>query len=253
MSWERMRAVADAVLFEGYALYPYRPTAAKNQLRWQFGVLLPRAASEAGGPGGEPWWNETQLLYVPGASEEPRGKLRFLRARRRVVERATGEPVDSLEVDGQLLVSWDEGEICELDFDLPLDGGARTLPFSFDGDQTEERVRGATGGVAARVVRTRAPLAGRGAWSSRRSRWRRPSPASSCACASRISRPVRRRARRATSFCARPRSARTSCWQLAAAHFSRSSIRRRGRKRPRAPAAVWACTPSWPASPAART
>ena len=33
--------VADAVLFEGYVLYPYRASARKNQLRWQFGVLGP--------------------------------------------------------------------------------------------------------------------------------------------------------------------------------------------------------------------
>ena len=35
------RQVADAVLFEGYVLYPYRASAAKNRLRWQFGVLVP--------------------------------------------------------------------------------------------------------------------------------------------------------------------------------------------------------------------
>ena len=34
-------AVADAVLFEGYLLYPYRASAQKNRLRWQFGVLTP--------------------------------------------------------------------------------------------------------------------------------------------------------------------------------------------------------------------
>ena len=35
------RAVADAVLYEGYVLYPYRASAQKNQMRWQFGVLTP--------------------------------------------------------------------------------------------------------------------------------------------------------------------------------------------------------------------
>ena len=43
------RKVADATLYEGYVLYPYRASAGKNQLRWQFGVLAPPAfaASEA--------------------------------------------------------------------------------------------------------------------------------------------------------------------------------------------------------------
>ena len=35
------RLVADTVLYEGYVLYPYRASAQKNQLRWQFGVLAP--------------------------------------------------------------------------------------------------------------------------------------------------------------------------------------------------------------------
>ena len=45
------RLAADAVLYEGYLLYPYRSTAAKNQVRWQFGVLGPpgRRGRRAGG------------------------------------------------------------------------------------------------------------------------------------------------------------------------------------------------------------
>ena len=38
---EAARAVADAVLYEGYVLYPYRASSAKNQVRWQWGVLMP--------------------------------------------------------------------------------------------------------------------------------------------------------------------------------------------------------------------
>ena len=44
---DRARTVADAVLWEGYLLYPYRATAAKNRIRWQFGVLGPPRASSA--------------------------------------------------------------------------------------------------------------------------------------------------------------------------------------------------------------
>jgi hypothetical protein len=36
-----VRAIADAVLYEGYVLYPYRASSQKNQSRWQFGVLMP--------------------------------------------------------------------------------------------------------------------------------------------------------------------------------------------------------------------
>jgi hypothetical protein len=37
-----LRAIANAVLYEGYMLYPYRPSALKNQRPgWSFGTLLP--------------------------------------------------------------------------------------------------------------------------------------------------------------------------------------------------------------------
>ena len=48
MTVDRIRAVADAVLYEGYLLYPYRATSSKNQLRWQFGVIGPQGADAAG-------------------------------------------------------------------------------------------------------------------------------------------------------------------------------------------------------------
>jgi len=38
---EHARKVADAVLYEGYLLYPYRRSAQKNRTRFQFGVLMP--------------------------------------------------------------------------------------------------------------------------------------------------------------------------------------------------------------------
>lgn len=53
--------VADAVLFEGYLLYPYRSSSQKNQLRWQFGVLMPPAYAA------EPSASQTECLVEPGA------------------------------------------------------------------------------------------------------------------------------------------------------------------------------------------
>ena len=46
--WDRARAVADAVLYEGYLLYPYRANSRKNQSRWQFGVLGPQRCGRRG-------------------------------------------------------------------------------------------------------------------------------------------------------------------------------------------------------------
>ena len=55
--------MADAVLYEGYVLYPYRASAAKNQVRWQFGVLAPQAYAEA--DGAEQWSMQTECVVDP--------------------------------------------------------------------------------------------------------------------------------------------------------------------------------------------
>jgi hypothetical protein len=42
-----VRAIADAVLYEGYLLWPYRASALKNQRRWTFGGVHPEAHARA--------------------------------------------------------------------------------------------------------------------------------------------------------------------------------------------------------------
>jgi hypothetical protein len=42
-----VREIADAVLYEGYLLWPYSRTALKNQRRWTFGCVFPQAHSDA--------------------------------------------------------------------------------------------------------------------------------------------------------------------------------------------------------------
>ncbi|HZT87768.1 MAG TPA: hypothetical protein VFA12_07350 [Stellaceae bacterium] len=42
MDFARCEAIARAVLYEGYNLYPYRPSALKNRLRWTFGSVFPQ-------------------------------------------------------------------------------------------------------------------------------------------------------------------------------------------------------------------
>lgn len=77
MNLEQIRAIADAVLYEGYLLYPYRPSALKNQRRWPFGVVVPRAYSEAQG-GAEPWSMRTECVVVGPASATLDVSVRFL-------------------------------------------------------------------------------------------------------------------------------------------------------------------------------
>jgi hypothetical protein len=58
MSFDAVERIADAILYEGYVLYPYRASAAKNRFRWQFGVVAPRPPHDDG----EPWFTQTECL-----------------------------------------------------------------------------------------------------------------------------------------------------------------------------------------------
>src|SRR3954453_6922961 len=110
MSLELARTGADAVLFEGYLLYPYRATSSKNQVRWQFGVLGPPGASDAG-LGGDPDVGADCVLGRGAGDARVPAHVRFLQLQTRSVERATDEgfqPVDQLTVGARSWLSWDE-------------------------------------------------------------------------------------------------------------------------------------------------
>lgn len=133
MTGDRARAVADAVLYEGYLLYPYRGTSSKNQSRWQFGVLGPPGALDEGL--GEDDTLAAQFL-VDGA-RELHLVVRFLQLQHRRAERevAPGEyrPVDELTTTGGSWLTWDEAVECERSFGpVALDGRPWTLSVTAD-------------------------------------------------------------------------------------------------------------------------
>ncbi len=68
MKPEQVKEIANAVLYEGYLLYPYRQSAIKNRTRWTFGVVYPKEYSEANG-GIEPWTMRTECL-VEGLADD---------------------------------------------------------------------------------------------------------------------------------------------------------------------------------------
>ena len=96
MSADPVRAIADAVLYEGYVLWPYRRSALKNPQRWTFGGVYPRAHSEPR-HGDDPWKMRTQCLVEGGAGARVGGR-RALPARRAAPGATTRrrEPVDEL-------------------------------------------------------------------------------------------------------------------------------------------------------------
>jgi hypothetical protein len=163
--FETARAVADAVLYEGYVLYPYRASSRKNQARFQWGVLTPRAFSEA--EGSERWAMRTECLVAPGASPTLSVRIRCLHSQRRRIEKVLDggfEAVEYLEVDGTLHVDWDEAidEIVDVTpFPLLSDGQSEWVEtFSFDGGTESEEVRTGDGTVVGRFVRHREPISG---------------------------------------------------------------------------------------------
>jgi hypothetical protein len=80
-SMDVAREVANAVLYEGYLLYPYRASAAKNQIRWQWGVLMPSAYAAAGH--GEHASSHSEFLLEPGTDPVLHVRLRFLQMQHR--------------------------------------------------------------------------------------------------------------------------------------------------------------------------
>jgi hypothetical protein len=116
-----IRDLADAVLFEGYMLYPYRANDPKNRVRWQFGVLAPPGF--VGIDSSERSFLQTDCL-LEGAAVQVTVQVRFLHVQRRIVERAVGrafEPTDSLDVGDATFLPWDEAVVHETihRFNLP--------------------------------------------------------------------------------------------------------------------------------------
>jgi hypothetical protein len=137
------------VLYEGYVLYPYRASAPKNQVRWQWGVLMPPDAVEQ--DESERTWCQTSVI-VDGKASALRVTVRLLHVQHRSVEDADGVTVERLDAGDTVYVPWDEAVEVEHQLDVPLDD-----PASFDlavpGSSEVEDV------VGGRLVRTREPLA----------------------------------------------------------------------------------------------
>lgn len=160
MNLDLGRAVADAVLYEGYLLYPYRASSSKNQTRWQFGVVSPPGAAEAGL--GEQSAMTLQCLLAGSATgtEEMVVHLRFLHLQRRQIHDTQDREVAELIVDGTSWTSWDEAVERELDFAFALDllQDGVTVPVRVEGAENVEVVRDASGVEVGRVVRRTWPL-----------------------------------------------------------------------------------------------
>ena len=129
MNLELVEKIADAVLYEGYMLYPYRASSVKNRQRFNWGALAPESYSAAN-KGTEAFEMQTECLLQGDENTTFDVKIRFLHLVSREIGELenptdelpeTGEPdfhfVPNLEVGGRLYQTWQEA--IEREVDLP--------------------------------------------------------------------------------------------------------------------------------------
>jgi hypothetical protein len=136
---DSVRNIADAVLYEGYILYPYRASAQKNRSRWQFGVVM--APGYAAADSSETSFTRAECVLEHAGQPAVRVLLRFLQVQRRTG--ASGV--------------WDEA--VEREVEVAADTAALLgdgVTREFTVEDGEDREEGADGWV----VRRRLPLAG---------------------------------------------------------------------------------------------
>jgi hypothetical protein len=169
--------IVQAVLYEGYILYPYRASTKKNRQRFTFGRVYPQAYSVAQ-KGEEPSTMQTQCLVE---SKSPHAALeiivRFLHPTIREIGMLAAPvkeapelghpghflPVAELLVEGRLYQSWQEA--VEREIRIPMQAISRGLPalkvaFGFPASRAAEPILTGSGEVAGAISRLQEALSG---------------------------------------------------------------------------------------------
>ncbi len=145
MNLDRVEQIAEAVLYEGYMLYPYRPSSVKNQQRWNFGVLYPPSWCDRQF-GSDRSSMQTECLLKTDPSAQLTVKVRFLHIVQRSVAKLASpsveslvsadpalELVDRIELAGCVYHPWQEAIERELSYiDLDPSDFATMSPLLFD-------------------------------------------------------------------------------------------------------------------------
>jgi hypothetical protein len=169
--------IVKAVLYEGYMLYPYRPSAVKNRQRFNFGVVYPRVYSETQG-GTDACAMQTECLVQGNDGTQCFVCVRFLRMVARSIAKvrrplselcsltdANIEKVERLEVNGTTYQAWQEAveEVIEVtEFNLSaLAAQPMQWPFRLSARQERETVRDERGLIVGIIQRDKARVAGK--------------------------------------------------------------------------------------------
>lgn len=168
--------IVRAVLYEGYMLYPYRPSAVKNRQRFNFGVVYPREYCDAKNSG-DAWAMQTECLVAGNRKTECLIRVRFLRMVDRSIAKLTSacdehlwiepeklERVERLEANGQIFQPWQEA--AEETIEIPgfgisdLAQQPMQWPFRSCAKQERESIRDENGGIVGAIKRSKAKLEG---------------------------------------------------------------------------------------------
>ncbi len=177
MNAKLLDQIVNAVLYEGYILYPYRPSAKKNARgRFTFGRVYPEAYSLAQ-HGAEPCVMQTECLLQ---CDQPVARLevsvRFLQPTWREVGRVAANArwtdeettdyrvVPELEIGGTLHQTWQEAVEREITLSpQSLEAGRKcetTRSFGFAAARTLEPLKDEHGNAAGVLVRRQEALSG---------------------------------------------------------------------------------------------
>jgi hydrogenase maturation protease len=157
--------IADAVLYEGYLLWPYRKSAMKNQRRWTFGGVYPQGHSAVHPD--DPSVMQTECLVEGGGDCRLEIRVRFLHVVQRDLARISGgdlERVAELAVDEHRHVAWEEATEREL---VASGLALRDLrcrherPVQIPGGSSEEELRDSIGVRAGAFLRSWRALSGK--------------------------------------------------------------------------------------------
>jgi hypothetical protein len=189
MNLPQVNEVVEAVLYEGYILYPYRPTAKKNRQRFTFGRVYPQDFSVAQN-GAEPFAMRTECLLAGKDETRLEVSVRFLQVTSReilsfrepqpelpaMLSAASVELVPELVVDGQSFLTWQEAVEREVNVapqnikqmttgrdELPLIrtyGTMSSLPFEFPDEEQLEPINDRHGAIVGVIRRRRERLEG---------------------------------------------------------------------------------------------
>ena len=168
------RKVADAILYEGYLLYPYRGDAQKNQARFQFGVLMPPAYRSVDPH--EMSQLQTECLLECRDDAQVRVLARFLQLQRKTVETISavagsrGEAAPLASPSGAPpgtpaydTAPWDEAIEREQEATVPVGAllaSRREFAFHISGGQATQAVTDAGASVTGWTLRQWSSLRG---------------------------------------------------------------------------------------------